>query len=69
MLDWLHSMLGWLKQRLSSQSKAEGGELLSKERYPIAKMALFAAFDLSESVAEMTKPISAGATEIRLTLQ
>ena len=136
MLDWLHSMLGWLKQWFSSQSQPpftgapgvrrqktyqsqngfvyqhyfagsrrarselgpgyefifpvsadrkmeflvavhisdhgvanweskKGRELLSKERYAIAKMALFAAFDHRESVAEMTKPVYAGAEEIR----
>ncbi len=43
----------------------KGRELLSKERYAIAKMALFAAFDQRESVAEMTRPVRAGAVEIR----
>lgn len=43
----------------------KGRELLSKERYAIAKMALFAAFDARESVAEMAKPVHAGSSEIR----
>ena len=52
-----HGVADWESQK--------GRELLSKERYAIAKMALFAAFDQRESVAEMTKPVYAGAAEIR----
>ena len=52
-----HDVAEWESQK--------GRELLSKERYAIAKMALFAAFDQRESVLEMAKPVFVGSAEIR----
>ena len=52
-----HGVAEWESQK--------GRELLSKERYAIAKMSLFAAFDQRENVLEMAKPVLAGSAEIQ----
>jgi hypothetical protein len=49
---------------VSEWERNKGRELLSKERYAIAKMALFAAFDGRSTVEEMREPVLAGATEV-----
>ena len=49
---------------LADWESVKGRELLSKERYAIAKMALFAAFDQRESVADLSAPVIADSVEI-----
>ena len=54
---------------VAAWEQQHGRQLLSKERYAVAKMALFAAFDERENSDDLQLPILAGEAEVKRYLE